>query len=393
MKTISCHQRLAALVAISFAVAAALSGCKSDVLDYRNAQLINGKVYAGDANTPFSGKVTNVPYGVIFNQQPGMDRMISVLETGRGSGLYQTICDTTVKDGELNGDVACKTPASDTVRLKASFDDAALSGEMKIYSTDGKIVIVSASFKRGQPDGKEEQVLPATQKTIRVVHWAEGELDGESKAWDTRTGELMAEAHYSKGILNGDFYNRTIGADHQPLIVKGFFRDGKFTGTKPMTYPNDQYVYGIRTNVQYVNDAIQNQTDIDRMNQFGHQVADCVHQAAYPMAQTKGRTYLTTDEQKELVSQCKAQAGTISNSGTDNSSILASASGGDGKAGAYLDSINTNQKEDRNSWPTEDNACTQKWQKNFVAKNGPDAIIRYDMAWEWVDNCRVGKQP
>jgi hypothetical protein len=111
------------------------------------------------------------------------------------------------------------------------------------------------------------------------------------------------------------------------------------------------------------------------------------------MAQTKGRTYLTTDEQKELVSQCKAQAGTISNSSTDNSSILASASAGDGKASAYLDSINTNQKEDRNSWPTEDNACTQKWQKNFVAKNGPDAIIRYDMTWEWVDNCRAGKQP
>lgn len=49
--------------------------------------------------------------------------------------------------------------------------------------------------------------------------------------------------------------------------------------------------------------------------------------------------------------------------------------------------------EDRNAWPTEENACTQKWQNNFVAKNGPDAIIPYDMAWEWVDNCRAGKQP
>ncbi|WP_226257450.1 toxin-antitoxin system YwqK family antitoxin [Burkholderia cepacia] len=369
-----------------------LAGCKGDALDYRNAQIVNGKVYAGDANTTFSGKVTNAPYGVVFNQQPGMDRMISVLEAGRGFGLYQTICDATVKDGELNGDVACKTPASDTVLLNASFDDAALSGEMKIYGTDGKIVIVSASFKHGQPDGKEEQVLPATQKTIRVVHWDEGKLDGESKAWDSKTGELAAEAHYSKGVLNGDFYSRTISTGQQPFIVKGVFHDGKFTGTKPTTYPNDQYIYDIRTDVQYVDDMIQNQNDIDRMNQFGRQVADCVHQAAYPMAQTKGRTYLTTDEETDLVRQCKAQA-SAHNASNNDSSILAAASGQDKKASAYLDSVNKNQNESRDEWPTEDNACTQKWQKNFVAKNGPDAIIRYDMAWEWVDNCRAGKQP
>ncbi|KVC28529.1 hypothetical protein [Burkholderia pseudomultivorans] len=145
----------------------------------------------------------------------------------------------------------------DAVRLNASFDAAALSGDIKIYSTDGKIVIVSASFKQGQPDGKEEQVLPATQKTIRVVHWDSGTLDGESKAWDSQTGELTAEAHYSKGILNGDFYSRTIGAGQQPLIVKGIFHDGKFTGTKPTNYPNDQYIYNIRTDVHYVDDVVQ----------------------------------------------------------------------------------------------------------------------------------------
>ncbi|KVN53091.1 toxin-antitoxin system YwqK family antitoxin [Burkholderia anthina] len=392
MTTIQFRQRLAVQVAIAF-TAITLSGCEGDVVDYRNTQIVNGKVYAGDANTPFSGKVTNVPYDVIFNQQPGMDRMISVLETGRGLDLYQTICNTTVKDGELNGDVVCKAPASDTVRLNASFDAAALSGDMKIYSTDGKIVIVTSSFKQGQPDGKEEQVLPASQKTIRVVHWDMGTLDGESKAWDPQTGELIAEAHYRKGVLNGDFYTSTISNGQQPLIVKGVFHDGKFTGTKPTTYPNDQYIYDIRTDVHYVDDVIQNQNDIDRMNQFGRQVADCVHQSAYPIAETKGRTYLTNDEKADLVRQCKAQASTGSNASNNASSILAAASGEDKNASAYLDSINKNQKENRDEWPSEDNACTQQWQKDFVAKNGPDAIIRYDMAWEWVDNCRAGKQP
>ncbi|MBU9418073.1 hypothetical protein KTE23_15970 [Burkholderia multivorans] len=53
-----------------------LAGCKGDVLDYRNAQVVNGKVYAGDANTPFSGKVTNVPVPDILNNQPGYQRMM-----------------------------------------------------------------------------------------------------------------------------------------------------------------------------------------------------------------------------------------------------------------------------------------------------------------------------
>ncbi|WP_181155231.1 hypothetical protein [Burkholderia multivorans] len=77
------------------------------------------------------------------------------------------------------------------------------------------------------------------------------------------------------------------------------------------------------------------------------------------------------------------------NASNNASSILAAESGEDKKASAYLDSIDKNQKENRDEWPAEGNAWTQKWQKGFIAKNGPDAIIRYDIAWEWVDNCRA----
>jgi hypothetical protein len=116
MRTISCHQRLAALVAISFAVAAALSGCKSEVLDYRNAQLVNGKVYAGDANTPFSGKVTNVPVSDILNNQPGYQGMMQssayvVPEAYRDDlssmVIHRFLCDAKVTEGILDGDVVC----------------------------------------------------------------------------------------------------------------------------------------------------------------------------------------------------------------------------------------------------------------------------------------------
>ena len=59
MKIMHSRRQVAALAATSLATVL-LAGCKSDVLDYRNVQIVNGKVYAGDANTPFSGKVTNV---------------------------------------------------------------------------------------------------------------------------------------------------------------------------------------------------------------------------------------------------------------------------------------------------------------------------------------------
>jgi hypothetical protein len=49
--------------------------------------------------------------------------------------------------------------------------------------------------------------------------------------------------------------------------------------------------------------------------------------------------------------------------------------------------------EDRTDWPKEDNACTQAWATAFRKESGADAVISYDVAWEWVDNCRAGKRP
>ncbi|AEA60107.1 DUF4087 domain-containing protein [Burkholderia gladioli] len=326
-----------------FTMAAGLTACSHHILDYRNAQIVDGKIYAVDANEPFTGKATHVPYGVVFNSQGGMDRMLSMLETGRGLGLAMTLCEVTLKDGALNGDASCTTAESNTVRLSASFDDGALSGEMKIYSTDGKIIIVSASFKHGQPDGQEEQILPATGKTIRSVRWDVGKLNGESKVWDPQTGELTTDANYSEGVLNGDYYNRTGRPGQEPFITKGTYENGKFTGTKTSPYPDDGYAYNIRTEVKYADDVVQNQDDIDRMNQFGHQVSDCVHQSAYPIAQAKGRTYLLEDEQKQLVAQCKTRASGVSNASDNDESIAAAASGEDKAASAYLDSHHDDQ--------------------------------------------------
>ncbi|MDR5835379.1 DUF4087 domain-containing protein [Caballeronia sp. LZ034LL] len=334
------------LLIAACAIVTGLAGCASHTLDYRNAQIVNGKIYAADANSPFSGKITNVPYGTAFNSQQGLDLMLSALQDGSRLVMYGTLCDVKVDAGQLDGDAVCRTARSDTVRLQASFDEAALAGDMTIYATDGKTILVSAHFKRGQPDGEVKQLLGSTGKTLRTVHWDEGKLDGETKIWDPKTGDLTYAANYRQGMLNGDFYSQSSRPDEEPLVTKGTYDNGKFTGTKPASFANDEYRYDIHVDAKYTYDVIQNQDDIDRMNRFGRQVVDCVHRTAYSVAKEHGRTYLTSDEEKQLVVQCKAHVTGTGEATKDNgSSVLAAVADGSDAATAYLQSVNTDQNQ------------------------------------------------
>ncbi|KVG12476.1 hypothetical protein WJ25_06635 [Burkholderia thailandensis] len=196
MATIHFRQRLAVPVAIAVA-AITLSGCKGDVLDYRNAQIVNGKVYAGDANTPFSGKVTNVPASNILNNQQGYQRMMQnsayVVPEAYRDGInsmmiHSLLCDARVSDGMLAGDVACKAAQSDTVRMKMSFSDAALTGPMQIFDSSGDRTVLDVSFSNGKPDGTEKIYYAPTKQLIGEFPWKHGWLDGTVKTYDGKTG-------------------------------------------------------------------------------------------------------------------------------------------------------------------------------------------------------------
>src|SRR5689334_14506722 len=39
----------------------ALTGCSAEILDFRNAEISNNKLYSRGDNSPFSGNVTNMP--------------------------------------------------------------------------------------------------------------------------------------------------------------------------------------------------------------------------------------------------------------------------------------------------------------------------------------------
>ncbi|HGL5380502.1 TPA: toxin-antitoxin system YwqK family antitoxin [Burkholderia cenocepacia] len=384
MKIMHSRRQVAALAATSLATVL-LAGCKGDVLEYRNVQIVNGKVYAGDANTPFSGKVTNVPAPDILNNQQGYQRMMQnsvyvVPEAYRG-GIDSTMihglhCDAKVSGGVLVGDVACKAAQSDTVRMKMSFSDAALTGSMQIFDGSGDRTVLDANFSNGNPDGPEKIYYAPTKQLIGEFPWKDGRLNGVVKTYDSGTGNTLLEAHYENGAANGEMVRYAPDGKH--VIYRASFTNDKLDGAEDRFDPNtgepvSHSVWQMGIQVPTPEEARATADTLAALERI-KQVKACIRE----LRNTTPPDPMDVDGKQEMKwsAQCEQRFPPIGNNPAASTSTFSSP-----------------PAEDRNSWPTEDNACTQKWQKNFVAKNGPDAIIRYDMAWEWVDNCRTGKQP
>lgn len=201
------HLRTTKLL-IGIAVAtAALAGC-GKVLDYRNAQINNGSIYDGNANEPFSGKVTNAPYGQVFADTDGLGKVQRAFMTtvkAPDAINYQAVCDLNAHDGVRDGAIVCKYPNTDTAEIKAAFKNGQLDGDYKLYATDGSTVLNSVSFVGGQPDGKQEIYSPRNHKLVHVVHWSKGILDGEEDGFDEGTGNRTLVANWSDGKRDGEY--------------------------------------------------------------------------------------------------------------------------------------------------------------------------------------------
>ncbi|KVS34312.1 hypothetical protein LGN07_09980 [Burkholderia cepacia] len=376
------HQAMHIVTAIAITL---LAGCKGDVLEYRNVQIVNGKVYAGNANTPFSGKVTNVPVSDILNNQTGYQLMMQnsalvVPEAYRDGissmAIHQFLCDTKVTDGILDGDVTCKAPQSDTVRMKMSFSSAALTGSMQIFDNTGDRTVLDVNFSNGKPDGTEKVYYAPTKQLIGEFPWKHGWLDGTVKTYDGKTGNTLLEAHYENGAANGEMIR--YAPDGNRVIYRASFANDKLDGAEDRFDPNtgepvshNIWESGMRVPTpEEAQATAQTQATLERSKLVKACIRELRNATPPDPMDVDGK------QDAKWSAQCEQRFPPIGDNAAASTSPSSSA-----------------PTEDRNAWPTEDNACTQKWQKNFVAKNGPDAIIRYDMAWEWVDSCRLGKQP
>lgn len=226
------------LAGIASFVTFGLTACGSKVLDYRNAEINNGKVYAAGANSPFSGTLTNVSAGQVLGSQNGFARLMNVVNydlpnaTVGAMGL-SSICDVQVSDGLLQGKTTCKTPQSDVVRMQMTFQDGTLDDDLVVYDATGKEPFVTVTFRNGMPDGEQKVYSPETSKLVYVNHWEGGIATGEEEGYYADTGNRYVHATRVNGEYDGELL--IYAKDGKQVIHRVTYVAGKKQG------PDDQY--------------------------------------------------------------------------------------------------------------------------------------------------------
>lgn len=169
-----------AAVTIVLSLPLLLAGCKEQVLDYRNTEIVNGKVYEKSGNEPFTGKVTNLPINVITpiaNDIDTFNRELKHLMAGDQYGAYfnPAHCDASVKRGFIEGDGTCFDRQHNVPILKFHVQGSGLQGDVELFSaiTPDRL-IAKGSFNDGKRHGIRELFNPNTGKLVSHSEWKDG---------------------------------------------------------------------------------------------------------------------------------------------------------------------------------------------------------------------------
>jgi antitoxin component YwqK of YwqJK toxin-antitoxin module len=215
-----------------------LAACGDKVLDYRNVQISNGQIFAGDENKPFSGHLTNMPGRQITLSQGAATRVMGYVRMGGGDpgSFSASLCDVEIKDGYLEGKATCKDPYKDVVRYRMSFKSGALDGEFTMYSPTGDDTMVKAAFDNGRPDGEEKTYDAATGKLIADLNWDHGIVKGKIEQFDATTGNKILETSKDEqGLDDGDYIQYSPDGT---VIHKVHYDHGMKNGSEDVFYPN-----------------------------------------------------------------------------------------------------------------------------------------------------------
>lgn len=233
------YTRLAALL-----LGLALAGCGQDVLDFRNAEVSQGKLYKEGANKPFSGKVTNVPHAQMpkaawMNIFLIVDKVIE--EQQPSYQLGTVLCDAEFDQGLLDGDVVCTLRGLDEPFMTMKYEKGSLEGTMKVasYKTPG-VTLAQATYRGGVLDGQLIVNHPDTGALVNSTQWRAGKLHGAEEGYSLKTGKLSHKATYVDGRFDGEFLQ--YGADGKQVIKKVPFVAGKRHGVEEEYSPEGQLI-------------------------------------------------------------------------------------------------------------------------------------------------------
>lgn len=368
-------------LSVMTAVALTLVGCGDEILDWRNAEISSNKVFAGNANEPFSGKVTNVPYSKILSGQRGYNTLMgqggAIVTALHGTAL---LCDIAVDDGVLDGSFVCKQGQSEKSQMEGTFKSGGLSGKFTIRDARNDQVVTEASFEDGALDGTLIRWDGGTGKKVLEQAISRNVAHGKYKAWDKETGKLVLEGHFVEGKPDGEFRkfdaqgnelersNYSMGALDGPSrksdasgaeLENGVYRENLFTGMRLRRITTDDGTIIDQVPVKVVNNIIVETPDAQKRISAAEDLNYCVR--------SKWRDF--NYKSAPALEHCRASS---KQQPVDQMAAV---------------------EEDRGGFPDESNECTTAWEDAFRKERGEEAPINFAMAWEFVDNCRAGKRP
>lgn len=318
--------RLAAVALAAFA----LAGCSQEVLDFRNADLVNGKIYADGANKPFSGKVTNIPFSTLpTSPLMKMFHAVSHVTEDRdgievAKQLRNLHCDVDLDEGLLDGDASCTLRGMDGPYMTMRYEKGSLEGAVKVASIKAKgVTLAQATYKDDAIEGELIINHPETGKLISSSHWRASKQHGSEETYSLKTGKLIYKATFVDGQPDGEVLSYR--PDGEQLLSKVHFVAGKPHGIEEGYYREGQ----LMRRIQWV----------------------------------EGRSVKQEfwNEQGQLI---------------DNFGRLIGGS---------------NESPSPQTSGASSTGCVDGWTAAFRKENGDDAMVTMDQLGEWEDWCRQGK--
>ncbi|WCE10978.1 toxin-antitoxin system YwqK family antitoxin [Pseudomonas sp. JBR1] len=217
-----------------------LASCSDKTLDFRNAEIANGLIYAKGTNDPLTGSLTNFPQsflrpthdlnGILTGLFGSLDRLKRQDESIR---LIQLVCNGETKSGQLNGETNCYEPGTKNLRYQAHYNAGQLDGDLTIWGKHQN-PLAKATFKNDRPDGTLQFYGPGTGKLILQTQSRNGMIDGLDQRWDEGTGQLI----YQAKAVNGHYVGIAEPWDpNGTKTLKAPYRSGTINGVVRACHP------------------------------------------------------------------------------------------------------------------------------------------------------------
>lgn len=224
------------------AVALLLAGCSKPVLDWRNADLSNGKIFESGANEPFDGLVTGVPHSQIEQHLGPLRRILQNLDTNQPTkmtmllGNLDYICDVDVEEGLVGSSFICRYPRSEVVAYEGHRTNGGLDGETVFHTRKGTPGVL-LTMKDGKVNGPIRIYYADNPKQVSYEATAvNSALEGEARSYYP-SGKVKVKSVFKGSVPEGlwEAYWEETGTVSERMLYRGgliesasyYLQDGK----------------------------------------------------------------------------------------------------------------------------------------------------------------------